>query len=136
MVLRTYDMLITRSDFLDRFNYLALHGRVGEDTFGHERFLNQGFYKSREWRHIRDFVIARDEGLDLGVPGYEIWDAPHVHHMNPISAEHIIQGEKDIVDPRFLITVTQRTHNAIHYGSAGLLQLPFEERRPGDTKLW
>lgn len=136
MVLRMYSELIKYDEFLARYNFLKLAGRVGEDTFGHERHLNQSFYRSYEWKQVRSFVIARDQGLDLGVPGYEIWDPPHVHHMNPIAAKDIIEGAEDIVNPEYLITVSQRTHNAIHYGSEELLPLSFTERTPGDHILW
>src|SRR5690606_15599126 len=101
-----------------------------------DRYLNQRFYTSKEWRDVRNFVIARDEGLDLGVPGYEIFDKIIIHHMNPMVAEDIVHGNDDILDPEFLITTTHQTHNAIHYGDENLLAKPLVERRPGDTRLW
>lgn len=120
----------------DRFKYLALHGVVGDKTFGSERYINQRFYTSFEWRHIRNFVISRDEGCDLGLEGYDIHDRIYIHHMNPMTVQDIVDGGDKILDPEFLISVTHRTHNAIHYGDESLLLRPLVERRPGDTKLW
>lgn len=138
MSLRTYSELNMFQTFEDRFRYLALRGQVGDATFGYDRWLNQDFYKSREWRHIRQYVIARDEGCDLGVPGREVPDGVRllIHHMNPIVSEDIIHGDEDIIDPEYLITVTHQTHNAIHYGDERQLPRLFVERRPGDTTLW
>lgn len=135
-MIRTYSQLKSYSTFEERFNYLKLNGLVGQPTFGFERYMNQQFYRSKEWRDIRHVVIARDDGLDLGIPGYEIFDRPIVHHMNPMTPEHIEHGEGHILDPEFLICVTHQTHNAIHYGDASRLAKPLVERRPGDTKLW
>jgi hypothetical protein len=120
----------------DRFNYLNLSGRVGDSTFGFDRWMNQRFYTSREWRSIRDFVIVRDEGCDLGFEGYEIHNRPTIHHMNPIRIADIREGNDDILNPDFLITVSPQTHNAIHYGDKNLLPRPLTERTAGDTKLW
>lgn len=120
----------------DRFDYLALRGGVGQATFGFDRYLNQQFYRSREWRHLRYFVIDRDGGCDLGVPGYEIHSRLMIHHMNPISIDEIQRGDPSVMDPEFLITTTHQTHNAIHYGDRSQLPRPPAERRPGDTKLW
>jgi hypothetical protein len=133
---RTYSELTQLSDFIERFEYLSLRGIVGESTFGFERHLNQKFYTSREWRRTRDEVITRDYGCDLAVPGFEIFDRILIHHMNPITPEDIAHGNEDILDPEYLISVTHRTHNAIHYGDRSLLALPVVERRPGDTLLW
>ena len=105
-------------------------------TFGFDRWINQRFYRSREWRRARDAVVLRDGACDLGIPEYEIRSGLLVHHMNPVSADDLIHGEQWILDPEFLITTTHRTHNAIHYGDASLIvKLPVQ-RRPGDTKLW
>lgn len=134
--LRTYSELRRIESFEDRFRYLALHGRVGEPTFGWDRWINQGFYTSTQWRQVRLEVIARDLGCDLGVPGYEIHDKILIHHMNPMSAGDIVGGDESILDPEFLITTTHRTHNAIHYGDERQLPRSFVERLPGDTKLW
>ena len=105
-------------------------------TFGFERWLNQEFYRSREWRDVRQRVIARDEGRDLGVLGYDIHSNISVHHMNPIQPEDLEKKNPAILDPEFLICVAHNTHNAIHYGDKNLLPKPFVERRPGDTRLW
>jgi hypothetical protein len=131
---RTYGELRRLGTLEERFAYLKLQGRVGLETFGFDRHLNQGFYTSREWRLVRDHVIIRDNGCDLGVEGLEIHKGLYIHHMNPMTVDDITSGNPDILEPEFLITVTHQTHNAIHYG--GELRKPFVERRPGDTKLW
>lgn len=135
-MIRTYSELRRISDFEDRYNYLALYGGVGESTFGYDRYINQQFYTSRQWRQIRNHVIARDLGCDLGVDGYEIHSGILIHHMNPMTAEDITRGDSNILDPDFLITTTQSTHNAIHYGNAKLLPKRNVARRRNDTKLW
>lgn len=135
-MIRTHSELIRLDTFEERYRYLQLKGSVGHETFGYDRYLNQGFYTSAEWRRIREHVIARDEGLDLGVDGYEIYDKIIIHHMNPITSDDIVHGNSDILDPEFLITTTHKTHNAIHYGDESLLPRPLVDRRPGDTKLW
>lgn len=132
-MIRTYSELIRHDTFIERYRYLALSGRVGEQTFGYDRYINQMFYRSREWRKLRTHVIARDAGCDLGVDGYEIYDHLLVHHMNPIR----VGDEMDIhLDPEFLITTTHNTHNAIHYSDESLLPKVLVKRRPSDTKLW
>jgi hypothetical protein len=133
---RTFSELSQLATFEDRFEYLSLKGVVGESTFGFERHLNQKFYTSREWRLARDEVITRDYGCDLAMPGFEIHTRILIHHMNPITPEDIVHSNVDILDPEYLISVTHRTHNAIHYGDKHLLALPVIERRPGDTRLW
>jgi hypothetical protein len=136
-MIRSYQELITIPEFEDRFRYLSVLSDIGIATFGFERSLNQRFYTSREWRQLRHHVIARDEGLDLGVPGYEIRTKPIIHHMNPITREQVVHGDESILDPEFLITTSLRTHNAIHYGDDRNLREPFVvERRHGDTTLW
>lgn len=134
--IRTYTELRRLESFEERFEYLKLNGEVGRDTFGYDRWMNQEFYTSSQWRTARTHVIARDLGLDLGVEGYPIHDKVFVHHMNPISASQLIHGDDDVLDPEYLITVSFRTHNAIHYGDAGLLPQGLIERRPGDTIPW
>lgn len=134
--LRSYSELQRIGTFEERFRYLALRGRVGESTFGFDRWINQDFYTSREWRQIRDEIIVRDNGCDLGIDGYEIHHGLYIHHLNPITARQIESGDPCILDPDNLITVAHRTHNAIHYGDESLLPKPLVERRPGDTKLW
>lgn len=136
MSLRTYSELQTLLSFEERYEYLVLGGEVGHSTFGFDRYINQEFYRSREWRTVRDEVILRDNGCDLGVPGFEIQTDLVVHHMNPMTSDHIIQNESWIVDPEFLITTTLRTHNDIHYGNKVTKQIVFAERVPGDTALW
>lgn len=136
MIIRTYSALQRFETLEERFRYLALRGRVGDSTFGYDRYINQQFYTSSQWRHVRHHVIARDLGCDLGVEGYEIHHRPIIHHMNPMTVGDIVHGDEDILDPEFLITTTHQTHNAIHYGDERLLPKPFVERRPGDTKLW
>ena len=122
--------------FEERYDYLAIKAAVGVDTFGFERWLNQAFYHSAEWRYARRQVIARDYGRDLGIEGQEIHDRLAVHHMNPIAVDDITHANIDIINPEYLITVSLRTHNAIHYGDRSQLVQPLVRRRPGDTKLW
>jgi hypothetical protein len=133
---RSYSELIRLDSFSERYEYLALRGAVGESTFGFNRYINQGFYASTQWRQMRHQVIARDLGMDLGVEGYGINDSIVIHHMNPMTVDAIIEGDVDILDPEFLITTTHKTHNAIHYGDKSLLAVPLVERRRGDTQLW
>jgi len=133
---RSYTELARIRTFEERYDYLAVRGVVGLDTFGFERWLNQAFYHSAEWRHARRQVIARDRGCDLGIEGQEIYDRPIVHHMNPIAVDDITHANIDIINPEYLITVSLRTHNAIHYGDRSQLVQPLIQRRPGDTKLW
>lgn len=135
-MIRTYSELSRLHTFEERFKYLALRGEVGGSTFGFDRYMNQMFYRSAEWKDVRQKVILRDEGCDLGIEGHEIHDRIYVHHMNPMEPDDIFEGNLSIVDPEFLITTTHRTHNAIHYGDEGLLPKPFVERRRGDTNLW
>lgn len=136
-MIRTYTELQRISTFEGRYKYLALHGEVGRSTFGFDRYLNQDFYQSREWRQARREVIIRDNGCDLGVEGWEINENLYVHHMNPMTPDDIVHGNPDILNPDFLITVSHETHNAIHYGDERLLpRQPYVERTPGDTKLW
>ena len=134
--LRTYSELVRLRTFEERFEYLALRGSVGQATFGFERWVNQAFYRSTQWRNVRHHVIARDNGCDLAFPDHEIHNRLVVHHMNPMAVDDIVDGEEWILDPEFLITTQLVTHNAIHYGDASLLPKPLVERRPGDTKLW
>lgn len=133
---RTYSELRRIKTFEERYRYLALRGRVGQATFGFDRWINQGFYTSREWRQARDGIIVRDNGCDLGIDGFEIHKGLYIHHLNPITAEQIEEGDDCLLDPNNLITVAHRTHNAIHYGDESLLPRPIVERRAGDTKLW
>lgn len=136
MMIRSYRELRSIETFEERFRYLSLRGRVGEETFGFDRYINQAFYRSREWRQVRHSVISRDIGCDLGIPGYEIFDRIIIHHMNPMDVDNIVHGDDDILDPEYLISVTHKTHNAIHYGDESLLTKRFVERHRGDTQLW
>lgn len=134
--IRTYSELRRLDTFEDRFDYLELKGIVGESTFGYDRWINQHFYTSREWRRVRTYVIARDDGCDLGVPGFEIHSGLVIHHMNPISVDDITHGNEDILNPEYLVVTSLTTHNAIHYGGKDLLPRGPVERKAGDTKLW
>lgn len=119
--MRTYSELIKLPTFEERFEYLKLDGKVGEDTFGFDRYFNQAMYHSPEWKEIRRMVLVRDEGCDLAIPDREIYGKIIVHHMNPIRLEDIEEHNLDIFDPEFLITTSKATHDAIHYGDASLL---------------
>lgn len=136
MKIRTYSELIRFQTLDERFEYLRLWGSVGEPTFGSERFLNQRFYRSAEWRHIRNHIIVRDNGCDLGVTDFEVFDQMYIHHMNPMTIQQVKDADPDIFDPEYLISCSLRTHNAIHYGDASQLPKKYVPRRPGDTKLW
>ena len=136
-IVRSYSELRKLHTFQERFQYLKLRGGVGTATFGFDRWMNQQFYTSAQWRHIRYHVIARDNSCDLGIEGYDIHDRLYIHHMNPLTVEDLKQGEEHMIDPEFLITTTHITHNAIHYGDERQLQSrQVVDRRPGDTKLW
>lgn len=135
-MIRSYSELRRLETFEERYKYLALQGEVGFSTFGFDRYLNQQFYASREWKQLRHHVIARDNGCDLGIIGYEIFHRLVIHHMNPMSPSDITHGEQRIIDPEYLITTTHRTHNAIHFGDEKLLPRTLIERKRGDTKLW
>ena len=134
---RTYSELITLPTFEERFKYLQLNGAVGRDTFGFDRYLNQYIYqRSQRWKSVRDKIIVRDNGCDLGVEGYSIYGRTIIHHMNPISVEDILSDRDWIFDPEFLICVSHRTHNAIHYGDESLLPQTLIERTKNDTCPW
>lgn len=134
--IKTYTELIKIPTFLGRYEYLRQGSRVGESSFGVDRYLNQIFYRSREWRLLRDRIIIRDNGCDLGLKGYEINDRIIVHHMNALSIDDIESRNPDIVDPRYLICTSFMTHEAITFGDASLLPKLPVERRPGDTCPW
>jgi hypothetical protein len=133
---RSYQELRRLKTFEERYEYLKLDGEVGAATFGSDRYINQRFYTSYRWKNVREHVILRDEGCDLGILGYEIHVALLVHHMNPITPEDIVRGAPWIIDPEYLITTTKRTHNAIHFGDEMLLARAPVVRQAGDTKLW
>ena len=135
-MIRTYTELIKLPTFKERYEYLRLSGVVGKETFGIERYLNQKFYKTPEWKRIRDQVIIRDNGNDLGMDGYEIYGRIIIHHMNPIDASDIIKHSEEILDPDQLICVSFSTHNAIHYGENYALTKEPTVRKPNDTCPW
>lgn len=134
--IKTYSELSRLETFEERFDYLSLAGTVGEATFGFDRWVNQQFYTSRQWKQVRYEVISRDNGCDLGVPGYEIGIYLLIHHINPITIDDIYNGEDYILNPEFLITTTRKTHNAIHYGGEIKTPRVVLQREPGDTQLW
>ena len=136
MFLKSYRNLILLPTILDRFEYLRIKGNVGDPTFGFDRFINQDFYQSREWRQVRMKVIARDEGCDLGVPEYPIGGKVIIHHINPITAEDIENASDLLFDMDNLICVSESTHNAIHFGDETLLPAEPIIRTPGDTCPW
>jgi hypothetical protein len=134
--IRTYSELIRLETFEERYRYLRLEGVVGESTFGFDRFVNQYFYRSQEWKAVRNEVITRDNGCDLGIPGYEIHSGLIVHHMNPMTLPDIIEGGEELFYTEYLISTSLQTHNAIHYGDESLLPRGPVERKAGDTRLW
>jgi hypothetical protein len=136
-MIRTYSELIKLPSFEERFKYLQLRGKVADETFGVERYLNQKFYRTPEWKRVRDYVILRDAGCDLADPDREIDGRIIIHHMNPIALSDILSHSVDILNPEYLITTCHVTHNAIHYGDiSDTKQIGFVERRPNDTCPW
>lgn len=135
--IRTYSELITLPTFEERYEYLRLNGVVGEATFGFDRYLNQKFYqRDQEWKRIRDYVIIRDQGCDLGIEGREIRGNILIHHMNPITKEDILNRSEFLLDPEYLICTLKSTHDAIHYGDENLLMTGPVERKANDTCPW
>ena len=135
--IRTYSELSKLRTFDERFEYLKLNGRVGEDTFGFDRYLNQVFYRSQRWKRIRDQIIVRDNGCDLGVEGYEIYKEPIlIHHMNPLLIEDIENDTEYLLDPEYLISTRKFTHNMIHYGNNSATSMRMVERTANDTCPW
>ena len=135
-MIRTYLELMMLPTFLDRFEYLRLNGKVGEETFGYYRYLNQVFYRSAEWKKIRNLVIVRDNGCDLGLSGYDIHGKVYIHHMNPITVDDIRNRSEFLLNPDYLICVSHMTHEAITYGDKSLLLLEPIERTKNDTCPW
>lgn len=135
---RSYDELSQLHTFKERFDYLKLDGSVGQKTFGVDRWLNQRFYRENpDWKHVRDMVIIRDCGCDLGIPGRDIYDHIIVHHMNPIDVHDILSVTQSLLNPQFLICVTHQTHNALHYGNDKfLIDSFFVVRKPNDMCPW
>lgn len=136
MKIRTYSELMKFDNFIDRYNYLKLGGKVGEETFGFDRYLNQQFYKSKEWLRLRDEIIIRDNACDLGILDREIPSRIIIHHMNPITKNDIINQTEFLLNPEYMICVTKRTHDAIHYGDESLLFTGLVERTKNDTCPW
>lgn len=136
MSIKCYSELVLLPSFQSRYQYLRLNGEVGKETFGFDRYMNQFFYRSPEWRRVRDLVITRDCGCDLGIPGRDIFGRIIIHHMNPIRQEDIRNRSDFLLDPEYLITTIHDTHLAIHYGDEHLLLQEPIERRPNDTCPW
>lgn len=135
--MRTYSELIKLPTFEERYQYLRLRGVVGEETFGFDRYLNQMLYNSCEWKTIRQQVILRDNGCDLGVPGREITTRFLIHHLNPLRVSDIVERSDLVLNPEYLITTCHETHNAIHYGDDNLLtKAEWVERQPNDQCPW
>lgn len=134
--IRSYSDLCQLNSFKERYQYLKLDGIVGVETFGFDRYINQTFYTSAEWRSIRDFIIIRDGGCDLGIEGYEIQGRIYIHHINPILLKDIIVKSQLLLDPEYLICTSHQTHNAIHYGDENLLITAPIERSKNDTCPW
>lgn len=135
-MIKTYSEAIAIPDYYERYQYLKLQGIVGEETFGSLRFLNQKLYDSDEWKEFRRKVILRDNGNDMAVDGFNIPGRAIVHHINPITAEDIIDKNPKVFDLENVILVSHNTHEAIHYGNESLLPIEYKEREPGDTLLW
>lgn len=134
--IKTYTEMLRYKTFIDRYNYLRLHGKVGASTFGHDRYLNQSFYRSKEWRDLRQHIILRDNGCDLAIDDREIYDRIIIHHMNPITIEDFENNAMFVFDPEYLICTTFQTHNAIHFGDENLLVKLPEERFANDMIPW
>lgn len=136
MKIRTYSELILLPTFKERYEYLKLGGKVGEETFGFDRYLNQKFYKSKEWRDIRDYVILRDNACDLGIEDREIHSRIIIHHMNPITKYDIVNQTEFLTNPDYMICTLKRTHDAIHYGDDSILFSDIITRTKNDTCPW
>lgn len=136
MSIRTYSELIKIPTYLERYHYLRLDGKVGKETFGYDRYLNQILYRSQEWKRFRRDIILRDNGCDLACEGYDIHEYALVHHINPITVEDVIKRNPKVFDPENVITTILQTHNAIHYGDATLLVVGPIKRTANDTCPW
>lgn len=136
MKIRTYSELMKYTTFKERYEYLKLGGKVGEETFGFDRYLNQKFYKSKEWQAVRDHVIIRDNGCDLGMEDSPIHGRIIIHHMNPITKFDILNQTEFLLNPEYMICTIKRTHDAIHYGDESLLFNGLVERTKNDTCPW
>ena len=133
---RSYTELVKLPSFIERYNYCKLGGAIGEDTFGLMRYLNQVFYKSKEWRRFRNYIIERDKACDLAIPELELDRYVYIHHLNPLSKADFLNRSDALMDPENVVCVSRNTHEAIHYGSLDLLPKEWEERKEGDTTLW
>ena len=133
---KSYTELVKLPTFLERYEYCKLGGKVGEDTFGLARYLNQVFYKSKEWQRFRNYIIERDKACDLAIPELELDKYVYIHHLNPISKADIVKRSFSLMDPENVICVSRNTHEAIHYGTEDLLEKEWTERKEGDTRLW
>lgn len=135
--IKTYSELMTFRTFEERFKYLEIGGHIGIESFGFNRYLNQNFYRSQEWQQLRDRIILRDNGCDLGIDGYPISGKIIIHHINPITIDDVLDRNADIFSPEYLICVSHATHNAIHYGNDSYAsRYSVIERRPNDTTPW
>lgn len=136
MIIRTYSELITLPTFEERYQYLRLNSSIGKETFGFDRYINQSFYRSQEWKRVRDLVIIRDNGCDLGIEDREIYGRIYIHHMNPLLPKDFHNATDFLLNPEYLICATHTTHNAIHFGDEDLLMKNPIERKPNDTCPW
>jgi hypothetical protein len=134
--IRTIDELLTFKTFEERFEYLKLVGELGQNTFGYDRWINQRLYSSREWKQVRNAVIIRDNGCDLAHTDHVLAYGFVVHHMNPLEIEHFVESSDFLLDPKYLITTSEATHRALHYGDISSITQKYIPRSPGDTKLW
>lgn len=136
-MIKTYSELSKLQTFEERFNYLKLGDQTGVTTFGFDRYLNQIFYSHPEWKKIRRDIIVRDNGFEMGLKDFPIKGFIYVHHMNPISIEDIQEWSEYLIEPEYLISVSFKLHNAIHFGNNSVLKsYEVVERSPNDTKLW
>lgn len=135
-MIRKYSELIKLKTFEERFEYLSLKGEVGTSTFGFDRYLNQKFYRSSEWKQIRNLIIVRDSGCDLGIPGRELPNNIIIHHMNPLQVKDVVNSTEFLLNPEYLICTSNITHQAIHYGDKSLLITEPKPRTPNDTCPW
>lgn len=135
-MIKTYSELIQLPTFQERFEYLKLDGQVGVQTFGFDRYINQQFYRSTEWKRIKNSVIVRDNGCDMAHPDYPIYGKMVVHHLNPVDEDDVLMQRDILINPEYLVCVSLLTHNAIHYGDFNILPKPYVERQPNDTCPW
>lgn len=136
-IIRTYSELIQLKTFEERFEYLKIGGTIGIETFGHDRYLNQRFYTSKEWREFRRHIILRDNGCDLGIDGLDIYGPIFIHHINPINIEDLIEHKIEfLLNPEYSICCSDLTHKAIHYSNLGIIPTGPIIRKKNDTCPW